>query len=270
MPAWVGPAISAASNIAAGLLGRGGSPYTDPNYQADLRYRWKLQGTRIRQLVNDAKKAGIHPLYALGASGYSMALPGPAGTQTGSQVGDALRAAGRGVERGLAAHRRQKLLDAETRRTDAETRLAEARAKSIEQQTMSGPRLPDGGIPQSDGSVVYPAGVKAGQPLMRGVRHEPHMTAPLKMTLYDENGKPVELYHEAAQADEVNQARLVWHEVKKLGGKLKDWVATQPRIHPGNRPPGKPRLRGRLPTGAGKRWDRAVRRGWHRQRSYWW
>jgi len=62
--AWIGPAIAAVGSIAGSLISRSGSRETAQSNE-QMQRDFAQQG--IRWKVADAKEAGIHPLYALGA-----------------------------------------------------------------------------------------------------------------------------------------------------------------------------------------------------------
>lgn len=108
MVAWLGPAISAGANLIGGLMGA--SAQKDANernqaaWQQNFDMQKKLASHGIRMRVEDAKEAGIHPLYALGAptmswSGQSLG----SGATTG--VASGLAAAGQDLSRAFNATR---------------------------------------------------------------------------------------------------------------------------------------------------------------------
>lgn len=81
-------------------------------YEEQFGEQKRIQRERIRDAVTDAKAAGLHPLYALGASGGSSPvsvsfMPGQSGT--GSAVGAGIRKSGaqaalRGLAQGARAY----------------------------------------------------------------------------------------------------------------------------------------------------------------------
>lgn len=93
---------SAMGGIAAlgGLFGKKGASKKDMWAQADIQYEFqrRLNQTAIRDRVNDAKAAGIHPLYAIGGNvnpgGMSMPVP-----SEGSRFADM----GQNIERAVSA-----------------------------------------------------------------------------------------------------------------------------------------------------------------------
>lgn len=94
----IGSAIGAVGSIAGGILGANSAQnVAGLNYEAQKEFAQN----GIRWKVEDAKRAGIHPLYALGAStqGYS-----PSGGYTGDYgIADAAAHLGQGFERAQQA-----------------------------------------------------------------------------------------------------------------------------------------------------------------------
>ncbi len=126
LAAAAGPAFPwlAGANVFSSILGsRGRGKRT--------RARWGREDTAIQRRVNDAKLAGVHPLFALGgATGGSSAAQAP----SGNIVGNALRELARAKEnQGRAAQ--SSLVDrALIESSEASTRLASARADTVEWQ----------------------------------------------------------------------------------------------------------------------------------------
>lgn len=94
----LGSVVSAVGSIAGGILGANSAQnVAGMNYEAQKEFAQN----GIRWKVEDAKRAGIHPLYALGAStqGYS-----PSGGYTGDYgISDAAAHFGQGYERAQQA-----------------------------------------------------------------------------------------------------------------------------------------------------------------------
>lgn len=94
----LGSIVSAVGSIAGGILGANSAQnVAGMNYEAQKEFAQN----GIRWKVEDAKRAGIHPLYALGAStqGYS-----PSGGYTGDYgISDAAAHLGQGYERAQQA-----------------------------------------------------------------------------------------------------------------------------------------------------------------------
>jgi len=98
--------IAAGATLAGGLLNQESSSQARESNEKIAARQEQLQRefaqSGIQWRVEDAKKAGIHPLYALGAStpGYS---PSGISVMPDTSMGNALSAAGQDVSRALAA-----------------------------------------------------------------------------------------------------------------------------------------------------------------------
>lgn len=90
----LGPLISGATSLIGGLFGR-----SEAEKQADLQKDFAQKGIQWR--VADAKKAGVSPLYALGAQTTSY-QPNMVGG-TGSPMGNALADMGQDISRAVTA-----------------------------------------------------------------------------------------------------------------------------------------------------------------------
>lgn len=90
----IGPLIAAGASLAGSLLGRSDAKRQEANQRefAQNGIQWK---------VNDAKKAGIHPLYALGAQtvSYSPVTAGTDFSAIGQNLGRAMDATRTGSQR---------------------------------------------------------------------------------------------------------------------------------------------------------------------------
>lgn len=105
-----GGIASAVGSIAGGLIGADSASRTQ-QFNYDAQKEFAQNG--IRWKVEDAKKAGIHPLYALGASTSSFSPVQGYGGDYG--VGDALSSFGQGIDRAVQA----KMTKEERERMDA-------------------------------------------------------------------------------------------------------------------------------------------------------
>lgn len=90
-PLIAGAAISAAGSLAGGLMGMFGA-------KSAAKKQAKMAKSAIQMRVKDANKAGIHPLYALGAN-----VSTPAPINVGAPLGEALSDMGQNVGRAMAA-----------------------------------------------------------------------------------------------------------------------------------------------------------------------
>lgn len=123
-----GAAISAGASLVGGAMNR--RAQKKANRQAQYQFDQQMDYS-IQRRVADAKKAGIHPLYALGAS------PGASPTIMAGQhdSGSAISDAGAAIGSGLAAHARNKQ---EMRAAELERiRLLELNAAQIQAQKAS-------------------------------------------------------------------------------------------------------------------------------------
>lgn len=92
MTAGMGSIISSGLNMLGGILGK--SKPRGPSYQQ----QWDRDDSRIQRTAADAKAAGLHPLFALGASGATTPSFIAGQAETGSNLGDVLKSASQGVK----------------------------------------------------------------------------------------------------------------------------------------------------------------------------
>lgn len=103
-----GSVVSAISNIAGGLINRDASRRASNTtrdmalHQMQLQKQFAKQGIRWR--VEDARKAGIHPLYALGANTTSY-TPQSVSFAADTSLGNSLAAAGQDIGRAINSTR---------------------------------------------------------------------------------------------------------------------------------------------------------------------
>lgn len=106
----LGSLISAGANIIGGFLGKSSADSAREQNAAHAAAQMQAQKDfaqqGIRWRVNDAKKAGIHPLYALGASTPSY-TPTSATFTADNSLGNAFSAAGQDIGRAINAGRTQ-------------------------------------------------------------------------------------------------------------------------------------------------------------------
>ncbi len=229
-PLIVAGAISAGAQLAStGIAANQGDSGSFSRERAD---------TWLTRRVQDARNAGLHPLFALGAGGSS-----PTYSSTGSNLGDGVARAGQAVAegvRGFTADRRNQKLDdmaalessARISKLNTERKLDEilimqkwSDLAMAENTAKTGARM------NPDGSVVVPAhAVSPGGiplPSERPTSHEPNITSPGYMTYIDDEGNTRRLYHKDMQADELNQIRLAKHEGGNAWQKMKRWIVKQ-------------------------------------------
>ena len=97
----IGSAIGAVGSLAGGLIGNASqNQLAQQNYAAQKEFAQN----GIRWKVADAKAAGLHPLAALGAQGYTYNPVMVGGSDLGlSAVGEQLANMGQGIDRAMSA-----------------------------------------------------------------------------------------------------------------------------------------------------------------------
>lgn len=102
----LGPLISAASSLAGGLLGQNAQKESVAAQErmaaSNIALQKEFAQSGIQWKVEDAKKAGIHPLYALGANTTSFS-PVSVGYPSSSPLGSGIAAAGQDLSRAMSA-----------------------------------------------------------------------------------------------------------------------------------------------------------------------
>lgn len=193
--AWLSWAVPAAAKLAQGLLGdRAQEKATEANINMQREFAQK----GIQWKVEDAKAAGIHPLYALGASTHSFS-PVQVGNPLGDALGDmgqelgrAFNAQASNAERqrqaaeyaGQAAERlqmdrerhRSQLLNDEVQRQYWASRIASANQVGN----------PPGSVGDAGGAIAYPVGDRRENVV--GVKIEPDTVTKMKPGGYETAG----------------------------------------------------------------------------------
>ena len=134
MAAWIGPAITGGTSILSNFFGKGGNEWQQAMAQ-QAAYQREFARHGIKWRVLDAQEAGIHPLYALGASTHSPTFSIGAGGGGRSRGGDALAAAGRSAGMAYAAHAQRKLHKLQVQRAELENALLASQIKRSEIQS---------------------------------------------------------------------------------------------------------------------------------------
>lgn len=168
--------LPAAATIAGGLIGASSADKARKAAQAEaaadrqLQRNFAKQGIRWR--VKDAQEAGIHPLYAMGASipGYT---PSPARLGGGdASMGNALASAGQDIGRAISATATGPERDLALRRAALQNSLLEVQILKLTRESQTGPSLPSatspGGMPGQgnfpSGVDVFPRQISASSP----------------------------------------------------------------------------------------------------------
>ena len=135
------------------------------NDQANVQYQWqrKLNQTAIQDRVKDAQKAGIHPLFALGASvqqgGISMPSEGSSMSERLSDMGQSIDRAATALDtrKQRAALEKSTMLDLEGKKLENDllrTQIANSKISTIRQA---------GTPPPMQNVVVNPSEVEAAR-----------------------------------------------------------------------------------------------------------
>lgn len=167
----LGPLISAGASLLGGLMGKSSADDArDQANQHSLRQealQREFAQNGIQWKVQDALKAGIHPIYALGSGGASYA-PVSQNFTADTSLPNALASAGQDISRGIHATRTQ------SQRTDAIGKQAAALqleglsldndAKRLEIASKTG-RLRSGqvGPPMAGDNYLIPGQTESGQ-----------------------------------------------------------------------------------------------------------
>lgn len=169
MVAWIGPAISAGASLLGGWMNSRATDKANAanlaNQQAhadrQIALQKKFAQEGIRWRVEDAKKAGIHPLYALGAQTPSYTPVSASFNQSANtSMGSAMANAGQDIGRAINATRTgSERMDAYTKSVQAlnlknlelDTQIKEtALASSVQRlRQQSNPPIP-GVVPEAD------------------------------------------------------------------------------------------------------------------------
>lgn len=155
----LGSAASGLGSLAGGFFG---AKQAKKSNKLAMRQFNAQMDQSIQRRVKDAQAAGIHPLFALGASVGASPTLHAGQSDTGSMIGEAIAGAGRAATNYAASKGLQRVQAAQIRsaeasatRDEAEAQLALSRAKTIEQEFTS--RGHDG---FSGEAKLYPYGEK--------------------------------------------------------------------------------------------------------------
>lgn len=141
-----GPLIGAGGSLLGGLIGGSDAKKA---VKKQWKYQKEFQKNKMQWAVQDAKAAGLHPLFALGAGGGggspSFSIPGQ--SAMGSAIGDAAAQIGQGVaarpsEMAKQLQRAQiESINSQTRRNDAEAALALSQFRRFQQEANVSPSV---------------------------------------------------------------------------------------------------------------------------------
>lgn len=132
----IGGLFSAGASLLGGFMQRKAQKKANERSEALMREAWKRDDNFVQRRVADAKKAGLHPLAALGASGSSSYVT-PIPETMGSSISDAGTAIGQATDRAADSGYQTKLRAATLRKLDAETDLLTAQSRTAAAQAIA-------------------------------------------------------------------------------------------------------------------------------------
>ena len=223
-------------SLGASVLGRSDAKKQAQRNRKESRRQFDAQmDESVQRRVEDARKAGIHPLFALGASVGASPTATFGGEPTGSGIGDALNA---------IANRYSDRERSEAERNRAEAELLRTERKRLEQDLVSRGR---------DGAQVrtYPVGAKKGPGLsFSEVEFGPHEfynppvplskqtgvvagTLPGTVDVIFPDGRKIRTFSSELEADEIKQFDILYQRAVHKGSDGFMWLRDQLRKIPG-------------------------------------
>lgn len=230
-PAIAAAGIAAGASIAGGIMGsraQASASSQSRQFQADFA-KWQLSHDRkkYRYAVEDAKAAGLHPLFALGTSPGFTPTATAGAPPSGNYMGEGVARAGEAISKGITgaatakqvaeAHaitmaRQAKGLE----RDHIELLKAESDLARLTQGANAGPRMtPDGAIVHPLGEGFHAPGAAMRQ-LQGSAVHtrprleKPNLSIPLRAELIADDGWRYRVLSPEAGMDEIGQADLVY------------------------------------------------------------
>lgn len=209
------PAISAGLNFASSLFGKGDSNARASRLAVEaeersLKNQQHLDMNRLSWLVQGAKRAGIHPLHAIG---MPATAPASYSASAGSDSGNLSRFAGAGADLARAIHAgnsnmerlQERLLESQIKGQEIDN---VARASEIARVNAM-PGSPPAGLMLGEKLQQMP---HAGTGLSRGAH-------PLSVVAIDEKGRPIRLFNTQDLGD--NEVAQGMHALRYT---LPDWI----------------------------------------------
>lgn len=217
-------------DVVGGLIGKGvaddNRAQTDYWNKESLRWtkrQWnEAQDEFIQRRVSDAKKAGVHPLYALGVSspGTGQFIPGQ--SESGNWLGEGIANAGHSLERSItgrsarraSARHNRAVLHNETRIAESVVRANKAKAqRDIAEAALAAAQarqiVTDANIQQDVVAAPRTFPLKTGTPIAkRKLISEPRRSLPAKIELVGPKGRR-QITNPDAGLDEVGQVEYV-------------------------------------------------------------
>lgn len=233
-PAIIAAGISAAAAIGSSVKASNDASSATSGSAARALDFYKMQqqtsGAHLPYLVDNAKAAGLHPLFALGTSGtFSPSYGGQGGGgKSGSYIGEGIAQAGGAIARGVTGAARQKETSAlhalrlqkaqrEIKLDDMEILKRASDLKMAEQNPMWGDT--DTGLGSE--SKLYPYGTKMGPPLSaRPLKASPRTSVPLWSEVVGPGGRRTRVMNPEMGMDEIGQIEFIRQQAQ-------DWAADQ-------------------------------------------
>lgn len=166
--AW-GAAIGALGNVIGGAMGMSSANKANKISQRQFNRQMQLQENLmhhgVRWRVQDAKRAGIHPLAALGANVSQFSPIGSAGQhvpstdwvgKTGQNIGRAVTAAGRKEQQAATIEYNQQMMKANLKNANLRNDLL---ASQIQRYKQTGPTIGGDHVIQGQGDSSHQAAV---------------------------------------------------------------------------------------------------------------
>lgn len=170
----LGSIIGGASSLIGGLFGQDSQ---DDQMKAQIAAQKEFAKNGIRWRVEDANKAGVHPLFALGANTHSFSPIGVGGSplaegisQAGQNIGRAISAKGTSVERAFNA----RMMELQLQRGELENQMLASQIARQNSPAQMPPALP---MPAADRFLIdgqaqttpMPIPERFGGPLIQNV-----------------------------------------------------------------------------------------------------
>lgn len=178
----LGPIIGAASNLIGGIMGQNSQNQAIKSQESMAAQNIALQKefaqSGIQWKVADAKAAGVHPLYALGANTTSFS-PVSIGSPSSSPLGQGIAAAGQDLSRAMAAtsNSTTRLVSGLTvERSMLENELLRTQIAKAKQQI--GPPVPDANPSALDALFRGQGDAAKGLSMADLIKFKPHEVTP--------------------------------------------------------------------------------------------